>query len=300
MTGRDAVAIGSFDGVHAGHREILGQARQRAEELEGRTIALTFHPHPSAVLSPDRPRRLLTTDEERRRLLYEAGADEVVTLTFDRTLADLPAEMFVSGILVPRLHPGVVVVGDNFTFGRGAAGRPPDLVRMGERFGFTVDTLDPVRMDGSPVSSSRVRARVEDADFAGAARLLAAPYRIDGTVVPGHGEGRKLGFPTLNLPLSPNKCLPPEGVYAVWVHLPSGDRLPGAADLGRRPTFEENGTLVLEVHLLEGGGDFYGREVSIRPVQYLRPDKRFDSVEDLKSQMREDVAQARRTLMAAR
>lgn len=294
------MAIGSFDGVHAGHRAILDQAKGRARELGGRTVALTFHPHPSAVLTPDRPRRLLTTDEERRRLLYEAGADEVVTLTFDRTLAELPAEMFVSGILVPRLRPAVVVVGEDFTFGRGAAGHPADLVRMGERYGFTVDILEPVRVEGSPVSSSRIRARVEDADFARAERLLTAPYRIDGTVVPGHGEGRKLGYPTLNLTLSPEKCLPPEGVYAVWVHPQSGDRLAGAADLGRRPTFEENGALGLEVHLLEGGGDFYGREVSVRPVQYLRPDQAFESVETLKAQIREDVALTRRALMTER
>lgn len=296
MTGRDAVAIGSFDGVHVGHRAILDQTRMRAQELAGRAVALTFHPHPSAVLVPDHARRLLTTDEERRQLLYEAGADDVVTLTFDPTLAALPAEMFVSGILVEKLRPGVVVVGDSFTFGRGGAGRPNDLVRMGERFGFTVDILDPVRMDGSPVSSSRVRARVEDADFVRASRLLGAPYRITGIVVPGHGEGRKLGFPTLNVPLPRDKCLPPEGVYAVWVTVPSGHRLPGAADLGRRPTFEKDGTLLLEVHLLEGGQDFYGQEVRVEPVQYLRPDRAFEAVDDLKAQMQEDVATVRRSL----
>lgn len=289
MTGRDAVAIGSFDGVHVGHRAILTQTAERAKELGTRTVVLTFHPHPSVVLTPDHPRRLLTTDAERRRLLFDVGVDEVVTLTFDRTLADLPAEMFVSGILVERLKPGVIVVGDNFTFGRGAAGRPGDLVRMGERYGFTVDLVEPVRLDGLPISSSRVRARIEDADFPGANRLLGAPYRVWGTVVPGRGEGRTLGYPTINLPIAPEKCLPPEGVYAVWVHLPGERKVAGAADLGRRPTFEEDGPLVLEVHLLEGGTDLYGSEVAVEPVQYVRPDRKFASVEALKAQMHEDV-----------
>jgi riboflavin kinase/FMN adenylyltransferase len=290
------VAIGSFDGVHVGHRAILAQARLRSRELGGRTVALTFHPHPSAVLTPDHPRRLLTTDDERRRLLFAAGVDEVVTLTFDRTLADLPAEMFVSGILVERLRPGVVVVGENFTFGRGAAGHASDLVRMGERYGFTVDILEPVRMDGTVVSSSRIRARIEDADFAGAARLLGAPYQIRGTVVRGHGEGQRLGFPTLNVLLAPEKCLPPEGVYAVWVELPDGQRRPGAADLGRRPTFETGGSLGLEVYLLEGGGDLYGATVGVEPVRYIRPDRAFPSADALRAAIAEDVQAVRRAL----
>jgi riboflavin kinase/FMN adenylyltransferase len=291
-----AVAIGNFDGVHLGHRAVLARARARAAETGGRTAALTFDPHPAAVLRKGEPLALLTTTEERIDLLHALGVDDVHVLTFDRALAALSPEAFVTGILWPRLRPRWVVVGDNFTFGHGARGRPADLARLGERLGFRVEVVEPVIVDGAAVSSSRIRERVRDADMVGAARLLGGHYAIRGDVVAGAGRGRELGMPTANLVPPPEKCLPPEGVYAVWARLPSGTLVPAAADLGRRPTFERDGDLRLEVHLLEGGRDLYGQPLEVRFVRYIRPDRTFPDAKALAAAVAEDLKTVRMVL----
>ena len=295
-----AVAVGNFDGVHLGHAAVLARARARAAEAGGRSAVLTFDPHPAAVLRPQDAPELLTPPGERTALLHGLGVDDVHTLTFDRALSQLEAEVFVHEVLWPRLRPSWVVVGDNFSFGRGARGRPADLARLGERLGFGVEVVPPVLVDGAPVSSSRVRQRVRDADLAGAARLLGRAYAVVGTVVRGAGEGRRLGTPTANVVPPAIKCLPPEGIYAARVRLDGGPRLPGAADLGRRPTFEADGPLRLEVHLLEGGGeDLYGREMAVELVRYVRPDRAFPDAESLKAAIAEDVRTIRALLADA-
>ncbi|MCL6596279.1 MAG: bifunctional riboflavin kinase/FAD synthetase [Firmicutes bacterium] len=293
-----AVAIGNFDGVHLGHRAVLERTRARAAEAGGRSAVLTFDPHPSAVLHPDRPAELLTTREERIARIHATGVDDVHVLTFDRALARLEPEAFVTGILWPRLRPRWVVVGTNFTFGRGARGRAADLARMGERLGFGVEVVEPVVVDGGPVSSSRIRERVRIADMPGARRLMGAPYTMGGTVVARTGRGRTLGVPTANLVPPEGKCLPPEGVYAVWVRLPDGRRAMGAADLGRRPTFEQEGELLLEVHVLDGAHDLYGKALEVEFVRYVRPDRAFPGEGELAAAMREDVATVRAVLSA--
>lgn len=292
-----AVAVGNFDGVHLGHAAVLARARARAAEAGGRSAVLTFEPHPAAVLRPDGAPPLLTPTPERTRRLHALGVDDVHTLTFDRALAALEAEAFVHEVLWPRLRPAWVVVGENFTFGRGGRGRPADLARLGERLGFGVEIVAPVILDGAPVSSSRVRARVREADLAGAERLLGRPYAVVGTVVHGAGQGRALGTPTANLVPPGDKCLPPEGIYAARVRVGAGPRLPGAADLGRRPTFEEDGALRLEVHLIEGGGeDLYGREIEVEMVRYVRPDRKFADPAALRAAIAEDVRTIRALL----
>lgn len=293
-----AVAIGNFDGVHVGHRAVLARTRALSESAGGRAAALTFDPHPAAVLWPDRPMHYLTMPDERTDRLHAAGVDDVHTLTFDRALARLEPEAFVTGILWERLRPSFVVVGENFTFGRGARGRPADLARMGERLGFGVEVVDAVTMEGAPVSSTRIRERIGEADMASARRLLGAPYSMRGEIVKGAGRGRDLGTPTANIVPPVAKCLPPEGVYAVWARLPGGERIAAAADLGRRPTFESDGELRLEVHLLEGGRDLYGQVMDVDFVRYIRPDRAFESAAELESAIREDVRSIRLVLAA--
>lgn len=293
-----SVAIGNFDGVHLGHRAVLTRARALAEAVGGRTAALTFDPHPSGVLRPGHAVDLLTTPAERTERLHQAGVDDVVTLGFDRALSRLEPEAFVAGIVWERLRPAHVVVGTDFAFGRGARGRPADLARLGERLGFGVEVVEPVTLDGAAVSSSRIRDRVRDADMAAARRLLGGPYGMEGVVVRGAGRGTGLGIPTANIVPPEHKLLPPEGVYAVWARLATGERLQAAADLGRRPTFEPEGDLRLEVYLLEGGRDLYGEKVAVDFVRYIRPDRIFDSAAALEEAVREDVRAVRLVLAA--
>ena len=302
MSGRrtGAVALGNFDGVHLGHQAVLARARARAAEAGGRSAVLTFDPHPSAVLRPEGPPPLLTPTSERTARLHALGIDDVHTLTFDRALAALEPEVFVGEVLWPRLRPAWVVVGENFTFGRRARGRPADLARLGERLGFAVEVVPRLLREGAPVSSSRVRERIHEADLAAAARLLGRAYAVVGTVVHGAGQGRELGVPTANVVPPPDKCLPPEGVYAARVRLADGRLLPAAADLGRRPTFEADGDLRLEVHLLEGGGqDLYGQEIEVMLVRYVRPDRAFADASALKAAIAEDVRTIRALLADA-
>lgn len=300
MSGRrttGAVAIGNFDGVHLGHRAVLERARARAAEAGGRSAVLTFDPHPEAVLRPAGAPPLLTLPAERTALLHAEGIDDVHVLGFDRALASLEAATFVQEVLWPRLGPRWVVVGENFAFGRGARGRPADLARLGERLGFAVEVVPALVVDGAPVSSSRVRERLAEADLAGAERLLGRPYAALGEVVHGAGQGRELGAPTANIVPAAGKCLPPEGVYAVRVRLADGRVLPAAADLGRRPTFEAAGALRLEVHLLEGGGqDLYGQSLEVRFVRYIRPDRVFADAAALMAAIAEDLSAIRALL----
>jgi riboflavin kinase / FMN adenylyltransferase len=292
-----AVAMGNFDGVHLGHAAVLARARERAAEAGGRSAVLTFDPHPNAVVRPEGAPPLLTPPPERTAFLHAQGIDDVHTLTFDRALAALEPDVFVNEVLWPRLRPAWVVVGDNFTFGRRARGKPADLARLGERLGFRVEIVPPVLIDGAPVSSTRVRERVAQADFVGAARLLGREYAVLGPVVRGAGEGRALGTPTANVEPPPGKCLPPEGIYAVRARLPDGRLLPAAADLGRRPTFQQDGPLRLEVHLLEGGGqDLYGQAIEVVLVRYVRPDRRFADAAALQAAIAEDVRTIRAIL----
>jgi len=291
-----AVAIGNFDGVHLGHRAVLDAARRLSDRAKGRTAALTFDPHPLRVLRPDTLPGLITTPSERTELLHGAGVDDVVTLTFDRTLASLEPDAFVTELLWPRLRPAWVVVGPNFAFGRGARGKPVDLARLGERLGFGVEVVPPVVAEGSPVSSSRIRERLSQADIAGARRLLGHAYTLRGTVVSGAGRGREMGVPTANLVPDPVKLLPPEGVYAAWARVPGDSWLPAAVDLGRRPTFESDGELRLEAYLLEGGRDLYGQPLDVALVRYVRPDRTFPDAHALEEAVRDDVAAIRAVL----
>jgi riboflavin kinase/FMN adenylyltransferase len=273
---RRRVAIGTFDGVHLGHREVIA----------GADTVLTFDPHPLEVLRPDKMPRLLTPFPIRRDLIAGLGVEELVVIPFDHDFSQKPAEQFVREVLVDRLTAEQVSVGENFHFGKGQGGHP-DLLRSHDEFETRVVPM--VEVDGQPVSSTRIRKLLEeDGDAAGASRLLGSPFLAEGEVVEGDRRGRELGMPTANVVPDPKLVTPANGVYAAWAH-----GHPAAVNVGVRPTFDSDRGVLIEAHLLDFAGDLYGQTLRVAFIERLRGEKRFDSADELVAQMRRDVEQAR-------
>lgn len=288
-----AVALGVFDGVHLGHRAILGAAVADARTSGVRAVACTFEPHPMEVLQPDRAPLPITTLEERLSLIAACGADEAVVLTFTRALAAVEPEAFVEDVLVDRLQARQVVVGFNHRFGRGARGDAALLRELGGRLGFGVDVIPPLTVDGVPVSSTAIRTALARGDLDAAARMLGRPYTLPGKVVAGAGRGRTLGFPTANVaPERPVLVAP--GVYACTVDV-GGQQRRAVVNIGVRPTFGEE-ALAVEAYLLDFSGDLYGRTVRLTFVSRVREERRFPSVDALRAQIADDVETARKRL----
>ena len=286
-----AVALGTFDGVHLGHRAILGTAVSRAREAGVEAVACTFDPHPMEVLQPDRAPRPITPLEERLTLIGDTGVDAVVVLAFTRALAAIEPEAFVKDVLLDRLHAREIVVGYNHRFGRGARGDARLLEDLAGRLGFRAHVVPPMTVDGVAVSSTEIRAALQRGDVRSAARGLGRPYAMAGRVTTGAGRGRTLGFPTANI--APDRpLLVARGVYRGGVTV--DDRQHAAVvNVGVRPTFGED-TLAVEAHLLDFTGDLYGCEVRLDFLDRLRDEMRFPSVEELKAQVFRDIAEARR------
>lgn len=285
-----AVTIGTFDGVHRGHQALLRAAREAADGLP--VVAVTFDPHPVAVIAPDKVPVRLTSVARRVQLLHEHGADEVRVLAFDREMASWSPEEFVEHVLADQLSCGVVVVGENFRFGAKAAGDVALLAEAGERLGFRSAPLALVG-DDDVWSSTRVRALVAEARLSEAATILGRPHEVDGVVTRGDQRGRDLGFPTANVPTDDGYAVPPDGVYAGRLVV-DGDRLPAAISIGTNPTFAGTERRV-ESYVMDHGHDLdlYGREVRVELVERIRPMVAFDGVDALVAQMHDDVSAAR-------
>jgi riboflavin kinase/FMN adenylyltransferase len=284
------VALGVFDGVHRAHRAILGAAVERGRGLGVQALACTFDPHPMEILQPERAPIPLTTIPERLDLMAETGLDGAVVIAFTRALAAMEPEAFVKDVLVERLKAREVVVGFNHRFGRGARGDAAMLDNLGDRLGFRAHVVEPLRIDGVPVSSTEVRAALQRGDLALAERFLGRPYSVGGSVVHGAGRGRTLGFPTANV--QPDRpVLVPAGVYECDLVL-GGVSHHAVVNIGVRPTFGE-ATTTVEAHVLDFAGDMYGRHVELRFHERLRPERKFGSVEELKAQIADDIKQAR-------
>lgn len=291
------VTVGTFDGVHLGHWEVLQEIRTRSRETGRRGVLVTFHPHPLEIVKPDVAPLLLTTPDEKKEILAESGLDYAVFVRFTPELSRYSPERFVKEILVDLLGVRELVIGYDHGFGKDRSGDADTLRRMGRKLGFEVDVVAPVPMGDGPVSSTRIRKAVAAADMEEARKGLGRPYSIRGVVVRGEGRGRDLGFPTANLRMgSAGKLLPPAGIYAVRGVL-RGMVRPGALHLGPRPTFEGSAPSI-ELHLMDYEGDLYGDEVRVDFVKHLREIRPFDSVQGLVEQMREDVAAARDALNA--
>ena len=285
-----ALALGTFDGVHLGHRRVIGSALERARDRGLTATVVTFDPHPLEILRPDRPPRLLTTIERKIELVAALGLDELVAIPFTEELSRQSAERFCDQVLVGTLGARSVSVGVNFHFGHNAAG-DADLLRS--RPEFDTDVVELVAHEGEPVSSSRIRALVDAGDVAAAARLLGAPYALSGTVEQGDRRGRELGMPTANLDVPEQLLLPAPGIYAATATGDAiGSELPAAVSIGVRPTFG-GGELLVEAHVIDFEGDLYGQVLELEFLERLRDEERFDSASELVEQMRRDVAQAR-------
>ena len=294
------VTIGAYDGVHLGHRKVLQLVRELADARGLDAVCVTFDRHPAQVVRPETAPALLTTLTHKLELLVGAHLlDVVCVLEFDEGRSKESAEDFVHEVLVGLLGARVVVVGADFHFGHRRGGNVALLERMGADLGFEVIGLGLVAPESGPVhepySSTRVRHRLAAGDVAGAADLLGRPHEIRGVVVEGDRRGAALlGFPTANVALAPDMCLPADGIYAGRFRGADGAWRPAAISLGRRPTFYEHQEhSLLEAHVLDFDGDLYGQPASVQFIEHLRGEQRFDSVDDLIAQMQRDCDRAR-------
>jgi riboflavin kinase/FMN adenylyltransferase len=303
--GRTVVTVGNFDGVHRGHRHVISRARELAPDVgAARVVAVTFDPHPIAVLRPEHAPNTLTGITERARLLVEAGVDDVLVLPFTREVAGWSPERFIADVLVSALHASAVVVGANFRFGSRASGDVATLVRIGEELerqgegrGFVAEGI---ALDGGPQvwSSTYVRTCLAAGDVEGAAEALGRPVTVRGVVVEGDRRGRDLGYPTANVPPG-ETTVPADGVYAGWLHVPGhpDSPMPAAVSVGTNPTFEGTRARRVEAYVLDRDDlELYGVEVTVELVARLRGMTRFDAVDDLLAAMDADVAATRRAL----
>ncbi|MBI4497450.1 MAG: bifunctional riboflavin kinase/FAD synthetase [Chloroflexi bacterium] len=292
--GRETVAtIGVFDGVHQGHRHLMERVLQRAREQGALSAVLTFHPIPRTVLAPGTVVPTLTTLEERLARIRALGIDLVVPLTFTLELSRLTAREFMT-LVKQHLRLRGLVIGPDFALGRGREGNADALRALGAELGFWVETVSFVTAHGERVSSTAIRQAIEQGDVARARALLGHPFSIRGTVIPGRGRGRALGFPTANIEPLPGLALPADGIYATMATVHDG-RHSAATYIGTRPTFE-GGERLIEAFLLDFAENLYGRPITIDLIERVRGDQRFASTEALTAQMERDIAEARRIL----
>jgi riboflavin kinase/FMN adenylyltransferase len=290
------VCIGAFDGVHRGHRAVIDRVVAQARSLDAMPIAVTFAPIPRAYFGAGVTQ--VTSAREKVELLIWAGIERVLLLRFDARLATMSAESFIEQIIVHRLAAKDVLVGEGFRFGHARAGDLAMLQRLGAENGFQASAVEHFFVDGERVSSSRIRTLLATSEFRHAARLLGRNFAIGGHVVHGQQLGRKLGYPTANLPLG-SRVSPVGGVFAVKVHGIHADAFPGVASLGVRPTVNGKEPL-LEAHLFDFDGDLYGKRIQVEFVEKLRDEEKFDSLDAMVHQIDRDADQARNILGCAK
>ena len=299
------LTIGNFDGVHLGHQEILAAARRIAQERAAELVAMTFEPHPVAILHPDRAPGVLTPLPLKMRLLEKCGVDVLILLEDNRQLLNLSPEDFVNRFIVDNIQPSVVVEGHDFNFGRHRAGNIDTLRELGSEKGFEVCVIGPKEIKLSTgqtvrVSSTIIRYMLESGHVADAAAALGRPYRLMEQTIPGRGIGKKLGFPTLNMK-KPTQVIPAEGVYAGFVKigqtiedvLASGEKIPAVYSIGQARTYGQEYPLLIEAHLLiENVGDLIGKYMAMDFIQRLRSQHKFETPQDLSKQIAKDCQKA--------
>ncbi|WP_407166688.1 bifunctional riboflavin kinase/FAD synthetase [Bradyrhizobium sp. ORS 111] len=290
------VAMGNFDGVHLGHRAVIGAALAMGKTHGKPALAVTFEPHPRSFFSPNSPQFRLTDETNKLRLLAGTGLAGAVVMTFDKARAGTSAQDFIHHDLIERLGISGIAVGYDFHFGKGRVGSPSLLVSEAPRLGIEVDVQAHVDIEERPVSSSAIRMALAEGQIADATTMLGAPWFVTGEVVHGEKRGRDLGYPTANIRLDKH-CGLKHGIYAVRVGRGS-ERLDGVASFGRRPTFD-NGAPLLEVFLFDFKGDLYGKVLDVAFISFIRDELKFDTIEALIRQMDDDSAKARAALAAA-
>ncbi len=283
IAGPRRVAVGTFDGVHAGHRAVIGDA----------DTVLTFDPHPLEILAPDRAPGLLTATERKAELVEGLGVQEMVVIPFDRSFSAQTGQEFIDAVLIERLGATEVRVGENFRFGKEAGG---DAALLASQPSFETTVVELLERDGRVVSSSWIRELVCDGQIDAANDLMESSFELSGTVAQGEKRGTGLGYPTANLEPDPRRCLPAYGVYSALAVLEDGSEVPSAVSIGVRPTFDSELGELIEAHLIDFDGDLYGTELKLRFRDRLRPELEFDDAQALIAQMDKDVADAKSLL----
>jgi len=282
------VTIGSFDGVHRGHRAILEPLAIEAHKNSGNAVVITFFPHPAVVLRGIHAPFYLTSPEEKAVLIGNFGIDHVITLPFTREFAAQPAASFIAQ-LVERLGMRQIWAGIDFALGRNREGDIKMLEKLGSTMGFEVRVIVPISEEGKKISSSHIRRQLSEGRVTEAADLLGRLYAVEGKVIHGDARGASIGFPTANLEIWSERLLPRLGVYATWANV-GADRYPAVTNIGLRPTFETLPSQPrLETHLLGFSGNLYGKHLRMEFVEFVRPEKRFSSVAELKEQIEKDI-----------
>ncbi len=289
------VTLGNFDGVHLGHREIFRKIRERAREINGTSVVYTFEPHPLKVLSPGKSPPLLTTFHKKMELINECGIDVVICADFNLRFAALCPREFADTILHRRIGVEEIFVGSDFTFGRQKEGTINYLKKMGEEFGFKVNVVEPVSVDGMTASSSFVRELLEEGLVSKASDLLGRHYSIDGNIVEGFKTGAMIGYPTANLDPK-NELVPSTGIYAVTMSY-KGRSHYGVANIGFNPTFKRD-RLSIEIHIFDFNEDLYRKEIEVFFVERIRNEKTFPSPEALAREISKDIEKAKKIFSA--
>ena len=293
LPGPLVLAIGVFDGVHLGHRAVIQRALTDARAAGGTAVVVTFDPHPARVLRPEQSPLLLTCIQHKQQLISALGVENFLIVPFDKTVAAMEPSEFIREIATAAKPLRQICVGENWSFGKGRTGNIHLLKILGEKMGFAAIGIPDVQMNERPVSSTAIRSAVQAGDITTAEKLLGRNFSILGTVVAGRKMGRTIGFPTANLATN-NEQLPPNGVYAVTMQL-RGNHLPGVANVGVRPTLEDAGARVCEVHLFDYTGNFYGEEVEVSFLRFIREERKFQSLDALRDQIAQDVTAAKLT-----
>lgn len=296
------LTTGAFDGVHLGHQTVINEVKRRAAEHGVQSVVVTFDVHPAVVVRPDSAPKILTRLPRKLELLESLGIDVVYVIEFDAARASTSAEDFVRDVFVDRLNAKEILVGSDFNFGKGREGTVEFLEAQGRHFGFSVEGLELIRATNDatePVSSTAVRRALIGGDVETAAEMLGRPFEIHGTVTQGDQRGRTIGFPTANVVLPNDMARPANGVYACRYTTPGGDVHLAAVNVGVRPTFYESAdAAVLEAHLLDFDGDLYDQVARVQFIQFLRSERRFNGIDELKDQLALDIVEARNVLTA--
>ncbi|HEY3305427.1 MAG TPA: bifunctional riboflavin kinase/FAD synthetase [Candidatus Binatia bacterium] len=285
--------MGNFDGIHLGHQALLGRAVKDAKEVGGRSVVLTFEPHPLKVLAPEKAPRLILTHKDKMTLLQSFGVDVVIVQTFDAAFAGVEADEFVREYLVRRIGVRKMWVGRDLRFGKGRKGRVEDLAHWGKDMGFEVGVIEPIQLGGHRVSSSRVRTLIDSGEVREASRYLGRYHFVSGRVARGHGRGRQIGYPTANV-VPRTEVLPLDGIYASIVQI-GEQRWPSVTSVGLNPTFGA-GPRTVESYIFDFDGDLYDQAVKLFFVARIREEKKFSSVELLVEQIKRDVSSAQEIL----
>jgi riboflavin kinase/FMN adenylyltransferase len=292
VTGPIHLAIGVFDGIHLGHQSVINRAIAAATKGVGTSVVLTFHPHPVRVLRPEKAPRLLTSTQHKTALIAQLGIGALLVQEFSLAFSRTPPRDFILQLLLHAKRLQTICVGEGWSFGANRAGSVDLLRELAESEGFTLDIVAPIVVDGDVVSSTRVREAVERGELQQAAKFLGRPFTVLGTVTKGNHLGRQLGFPTANL-RTHNEQFPPNGVYAVRAWHKASE-YGGVVNIGIRPTLEQTtGERILEIHLFDFDQEIYEDEVEVSFLEYLRPEKKFDGLTQLKEQIGRDAAVAR-------